>query len=156
MIEKLLSRLVGAADGPAAPGGGDGDAGDLRQAVAALLVEAARADNNYEDSEKKLIDEALARKFSLSPAEAGALRERGETAQAAATDIQRFTRHAKELAAEEKVALLERLWEIVLSDGERDPFEDTLMRRICGLIYVDDRVSGEARQRVEARLAKRD
>ena len=150
MLEKLISRLVGA--------GGEEDAAaadrpDPRQAVAALLVEAARADDNYEESEKALIDKALAAKFALSPEEAAALREQGETAQAGATDIQRFTRDAKTLSMEEKVALLERLWEIILSDGALDPFEDTLMRRICGLIYVEDRVSGEARQRVAARLS---
>ena len=151
MLEKLISRLVGTG-----AEGADEDnsaASDPRQAVAALLVEAARADDNYEESEKALIDKALAAKFALSPEEAASLREQGETAQAGATDIQRFTKSAKTLSMEEKVALLERLWEIILSDGDLDPFEDTLMRRICGLIYVEDRVSGEARQRVAARLS---
>ena len=150
MLEKIFSRLGGKPDAPDTP---ENTASDLQRAVAALFVEAARADENYDEREKALIDKSLAAKFSLSPEEAAALREEGEKAQSAATDIQRFTRRAKELSKEEKVALIEGLWEVILSDGERDSFEDTLMRRICGLIYVDDRVSGEARQRVEAKLS---
>lgn len=124
----------------------------LQLAFAALLVEAARADETYAGDEVAIIDRSLRNKFSLSDAEAAALREKAEAVQENATDIQRFTRIAKEMSQEEKIGLLEEIWEIVLSDGERDSFEDTLVRRICGLIYVDDRQSGEARQRVEARL----
>lgn len=126
----------------------------LQLAVSALLVEAACADENYEEREKAIIDKTLGAKFSLSPTEAAALRVKGETAQANALDIQRFTRIAKEMTEGEKISFIEELWEIVLSDGERDPFEDTLIRRICGLIYVDDRDSGAARARVEAKLAQ--
>ena len=150
MLDKLFSSLGGKTD---APESADDAASALQRAVAALFVEAARADDDYAAHEKTLIDKSLAAKFSLSPEEAAALREEGEKAQSTATDIQRFTRRAKELSKEEKVALIEGLWEVILSDGERDPFEDTLMRRICGLIYVDDRVSGEARRRVEAKLS---
>lgn len=126
---------------------------DLEVSFAALLVEAARSDEDYADHEKAIIDKTLGAKFEVTPDEAAALREKGEAAQANALDIQRFTRHAKTMGKDDKIALIEQLWEIVLSDGVRDPFEDTLIRRICGLIYVDDRDSGEARARVEAKLA---
>lgn len=149
MLDKLFSRLSGKNE---QTNSAEATTDTLQRAVAALFVEAARADETYDDREKALIDKSLAAKFSLSPQEAAALRAAGEAAQAEATDIQRFTRRAKELSKEEKIALIEQLWEVILSDGERDPFEDTLVRRICGLIYVDDRISGEARQRVEARL----
>lgn len=151
MLDKLFSRLSSKDVAESTP---ETDADNLQRAVAALFVEAACADENYEEREKAIIDKSLAAKFSLSPADAAALRAEGEKAQSGATDIQRFTRLAKELSKDDKLALIEQLWEVVLSDGDRDPFEDTLMRRICGLIYVDDRVSGEARQRVEARIAK--
>ena len=124
----------------------------LQLAIAALLVEAACADENYETSEKVIIDKTLAAKFELDADAAAELRAKGEAAQANAHDIQRFTKVAKEMPEAEKVAFIEQLWEIVLSDGERDPFEDTLIRRICGLIYVEDRESGAARARVAARL----
>ncbi|MEZ5892688.1 MAG: TerB family tellurite resistance protein [Parvularculaceae bacterium] len=124
----------------------------LQLAFAALLVEAARADEDYSEKEAAIIDRALARKFSLDAGAAATLRAEAEAAQARATDVQRFTRIAKEMNAEEKIALIEDLWSIVLADGSRDPFEDTLIRQICGLIYVDDKDSGAARAQVAARL----
>ncbi len=149
MFDKLFGKKT------AAPKQAAETTDPLQLAIAALLVEAACADEKYRESEKAIIDKSLAAKFGVATADAAALRARGEAAQAGALDIQRFTRIAKEMAAEEKIAFIEQLWEIVLSDGERDPFEDTLIRRICGLIYVEDQDSGAARARVAARLNKK-
>lgn len=126
---------------------------ELELAFAALLVEAARVDESYDDGEKAIIEKALKKRFGLSDADASALRGRAEAAQDAATDIHRFTKTAKSMGREEKIELIEELWEIVLSDGTRDPYEETLIRQICGLIYVDDQDSGAARARVASRLA---
>lgn len=147
MFDKLFGRKKD-------DGQNESDETQFRQAIAALLVEAAKADNHYEDQEKAIIDKSLAGMFELSPGDAAKLRTAGETAQDEALDIQRFTRHAKQMSQEEKIAFAERMWEIILSDGERDPFEDALMRRLCGLIYLDDQESGAARARVAARLKK--
>ena len=124
----------------------------MQLALATLFVEAARADEKYEDHEIAIIDKFLAARFSLQPDAVQSLRSEAEEVQANALDIQRYTKTAKELSDEDKIAFIEQLWEIVLSDGDRDPFEDTLIRRICGLIYVEDRDSGAARARVAARL----
>lgn len=124
----------------------------LQIAFAALLIEAARADEDYAADEIAIIDRALASKFSLDDGGAACLRAKAEAVQRDAADLQRFTRVAKEMSGDDKRALIEELWLIVLSDGERDPFEDTLIRRICGLIYVEDRDSGVARARAIARL----
>lgn len=132
----------------------DKDEAQLRSALAALMVEAARADEHYDESEKAIIDKLLASTFSITGEEAEALRGAGEALQRGALDIQRFTRHAKEMSTADKSTFIEGLWEIVLSDGERDPFEDTLIRRICGLIYLDDRDSGVARARAQAKLGQ--
>jgi len=130
------------------------DADPMQLALAVLCVEAARADENYEAHEIAIIDRFLAKRFTLSPEDAAALRARAEAAQTEALDIQRFTKVAKEMSSEEKINFVEHLWRIVLSDGDRDPFEDTLIRRICGLIYVNDPESGAARARVAASLDK--
>lgn len=122
-------------------------------AVAALLVEAARADETYTDLERTLIGRALAARFSLDAAATDALLAAGEAAQADALDLHRFTRVAKAMAAQEKLALIEHLWTIILSDGTRDPHEDALVRRVCGLIYVSDPESGAARARAARALA---
>lgn len=123
-------------------------------AVAALLVEAARADENYTDLERTLIKRALAAQFLLDAEAANALLAAGEAAQAEALDLHRFTRVAKAMAAEDKLALVERLWTVILSDGARDPHEDALVRRVCGLIYVSDPESGVARAHAARALAE--
>ena len=150
MFDKIFKKMRAGSDAPSEID----EAGAIQVAVAALCVEAARADEDYEAREIAIIDSFLAKRFSLSTEEAAALRTKAETAQSDALDIQRFTRIAKEMSEEEKIGFIENLWEIVLSDGNRDPFEDTLIRRICGLIYVSDPASGAARARVAARLGQ--
>jgi len=146
MFDKLFARFK-----QEAPETADED-GALQLAFAALLVEAARVDEDYAVNEIAIIDRALMNKFGLDGGAAAALREKAEGAQANATDIQRFTKIAKAMPQPEKIGLIEELWEVVLSDGARDPYEETLIRQICGLIYVDDQDSGAARTRAAARL----
>ena len=132
----------------------ESDGSDLELAFAALLVEAARIDENYETHEVAIIERALKQRFALDDAAATALRTRAEAAQSGATDIQRFTKIAKTMSRNEKISLVEEIWEVILSDGTRDPYEETLVRQICGLIYLDDQDSGAARQRVAARVQR--
>ena len=120
--------------------------------VAALLVEAARADETYLEAEKHLIDKSLAVFFDLTPDAATALRRHGEQAQSDAIDLHRFTKHAKKLNQEDKMRLMEALWTLVLVDGDRDSFEDAFIRRLCGLIYVEDQQSALARQQAQEKL----
>lgn len=122
-------------------------------AIAALLVEAARADEHFAEDERTIIEHFLAQNFDLDADAAKSLLAQAETAQADAIDIHRFTKQVKELPQDEKIKFIEGLWHIVLSDGERDAFEDALIRRVCGLIYVTDRESSEARKAVLAGLS---
>ena len=124
-----------------------------REAMAAILVEAARADGVYAVCERDAIDRALARHYGISPAAAADLRAKGETAQAAALDLVQFTRAMKRAVEHEnRVGIIEAVWEVALADGERDAMENALVRKLCGLLYVPDREAGLARQRVMARL----
>lgn len=149
MFDKLFKRR-----NDSTGAGSTNDESSLQLAVAALLIEAAKADEEYQDAEIAIIDKYLTSQFQLSSDDARALRRQAEQAQENALDIQRFTRVAKSLTLDEKKQLIENLWKIVLSDGTRDPFEDALIRRICGLIYLEDRESGLARARAEAALAR--
>ena len=123
----------------------------LPRAFAAILVEAARADEDYTDEERRLIDRTLSAKFSLSAEEAAALRGTAEADQAEANDLYKFTSVLKDaLSREEKIGLVEDLWRVVLSDDARDPHEEMVIRRLLGLIHLEDTESQRARQRVEA------
>lgn len=143
-LRKMLDAPEAAPD--AAPHG-------PQEAVAALLVEAATADADYDDAERAAIDHVLGQLFGLDPDQARHVRAAGERAQAGAADLVQFTRVAKtRLAEHERIALLEALWSVVLADGERDPHENALLRKLAPLLAVTDRDSAEARRRVQTRL----
>ena len=118
-------------------------------AVAALLVEAARADDIYAPEEREAVARLLMAMFHLDRDAALALRARGEAAQAEAADVVRFTRVVKFALDEDgRRQLIEALWTVVLVDHERAPDEDALLRKLAPLIAVDDHDSAAARQRV--------
>ncbi len=153
----MLSRLrtlLSARPAPGAATAGDGDEDDRRRlAAAALLVHAASVDADYAPVERRRILSLLKTRFGLDAEEAGALAAAAETAVDGAVQILGFTRAIKDgFSYDERVALIEMLWQVVLSDGRLDACEAQLMRRIGGLLYVTDRDRGLARQRAAARL----
>ncbi|MEL6475828.1 MAG: TerB family tellurite resistance protein [Pseudomonadota bacterium] len=146
MLDALKKLLTTSGDPPVLPE----DA--AREAVAALLVSAARADGVYDPGEVAAIDAVLTRHYALDPAQAETLRRAGEEAEAAATDLVRFTRAVKQTVPHpDRVAIIEAVWEVAYADGDRDHQESALVRKLCGLLYVEDREAGLARQRVQAR-----
>ncbi|MEM6663869.1 MAG: TerB family tellurite resistance protein [Pseudomonadota bacterium] len=148
MLDKLLKHLSGS-DPADAPNRDDA----ARTAIAAILVEAARADDVYLDSEREMIARILMERFGLARAAAEALRSDGEVAQAEAADLVRFTRTVKDaVPIEDRVGVIEAVWRVVYADENRDADESNLVRRLSGLLYVPDRDAGLARQRVVAAL----
>ncbi|MBI1416536.1 MAG: TerB family tellurite resistance protein [Limimaricola sp.] len=145
MFGDLIRKLTQPAPAPLA-------SGDARLALGALLVRIARADGDYATDEQVRIDKVLAGRYALSPFEAAALRRDCEALEAEAPDTVRFTRAIKDAVAyEDRVAVIEAMWDVVLADGIRDAEEDSLMRMIAPLLGVADQDSALARQRVEAR-----
>jgi uncharacterized tellurite resistance protein B-like protein len=123
---------------------------DARIALAALLVRIARSDGDYAAIEQAQIDRVLSHRYSLSDAEAQALRHEAEELEREAPDTVRFTRAIKDsVPYEDRVHVIEALWFIVLADGERDHQEDALLRMVAPLLGVNDRDSNLARKRVE-------
>jgi uncharacterized tellurite resistance protein B-like protein len=123
---------------------------DARTAMAALLVRIARSDGHYAAEEVSRIDRILATRYGISPFEAGKLRREAEELEAEAPDTVRFTRALKEAVAyEDRQQLVESLWEVVLTDGERHPEENALLRTVAPLLGVTDQDSAIARQRAE-------
>ena len=146
MIE-LFQRLVGRKADECLP------QADERTALAAILVEAAHADGTYDAEESERIARVLAARYDLSPTAAVALRVEGEAAQAASVDLVRFTRAVKDAVAhEDRVGVIEAVWEVIYADGVREMHESALIRKLCGLLHIDDREAAFARQRVIARL----
>ncbi len=118
-------------------------------ALAAILVEAARRDGDYADAERHAILRIIRREEEVDEAAAAALLTDAETAQENAVDLFRFTHALKESTPfEDRIAIIEDLWDVILADGERDHAEDGLVRSVCGLLGIPDRESGLARARV--------
>ncbi|MCC5973897.1 MAG: TerB family tellurite resistance protein [Rubellimicrobium sp.] len=127
---------------------------DARIALSALLVRIAKSDGNLAVEEIARIDRLLACRYALNPVEAARLRAQGEALEHEAPDTVRFTRAIKEAVPyEERIGVIEALWDVVLADGEKDAHELSLLRMIAPLLGVSDPESGLARQRVEARIA---
>lgn len=121
---------------------------DARLALTALLVRIAKSDNDYAPEEMARIDRITAARYDLSPFEAAGLRSRAEGLEAEAPDTVRFTRAIKDAVAyEDRRAVVEALWSVVLADGERAEEEDALLRLVANLLGVNDRDSALARQK---------
>jgi uncharacterized tellurite resistance protein B-like protein len=149
MIDRLLNFLTGN-EAPAAEPGPD----ELQLAVAALLIEAARMDDNFDAGERATIERLLAARFDLAPETVHALVESAEQKVSDTTQYFPFTHEiTKRLSTEQRVDIIEMMWEVAYADGVLDPHEDMLLRQIAGLIHVPDRDRGEARKRALERAA---
>jgi len=122
---------------------------DARLAMTALLVRLARADNEYAAAEIHRITQVIMARYKLAEPEAIALRETAETLEREAPDTVRFTRAIKDrVAYEDRIAVVEALWQVALADGNRDAEEDALLRLVVSLLGVTDVDSASARRRV--------
>lgn len=141
MFQSLLSRLTAPAPDPL-------NDDDARLALCALLVRIARSDNDYADAEIARIDRVMAARYGMSPFEATSLRSKAETLESEAPDTVRFTRAIKDAVPyDDRRAVVEAAWSVVLADGERAQEEDALLRLVANLLGVNDRDSALARQK---------
>jgi uncharacterized tellurite resistance protein B-like protein len=151
MIARIKALFDGRRDGAI---GTDTGVDDLHLAAAALLVEAAVMDGTFDDDERRTIDALLQGSFDLDGEAAAGLIELAESAVAKSSQHYGFARVVKDnFSHDERVRMIEMLWEVAYADGHLHDFEASYMRRIAGLIYVPDRESGAARKRVRDRLA---
>jgi len=128
---------------------------DIHLATAALLVVAACQDGGFDAAERTHILSLLGSRFGLAPDEAGELMAEAEARADTAVQLLPFTKAIRaEFDHDERVEMVEMLWEVVYADGGLQQHEAALMRRIGGLIYVSDRQRGEARKRALRNLKK--
>ena len=118
-------------------------------AIAAILVRAAKTDNEYTESEKKLIDHLLANNLNISQEDARLLRLQGQELELEINDNVQLTRIIKQdIPYEDRNQLIEQLWSIVLDDNNRTPEENKLMRVLTHLLGISDVNSAKARSKV--------
>ena len=115
--------------------------------IVSLLIHAAKIDENYTDKEKDLINNFI-NKFSEENSQnktSSEILEEAENQEKDSNHILEFTREIKKMDMKIRILVLETLWEIVLSDEKSGIYESNLIRRICGLLYISDKVSGEVK-----------
>ena len=115
--------------------------------VACLLIHAAKIDENYTAEEREIVKKTVKKLFpdldNLDEIITNAEQKENDS-----NHIQEFTKDVKSLSMENKIIIVETLWRIILSDGKSDIYENNLMRRLAGLLYLDDKVVGETKVKV--------
>ena len=115
--------------------------------IACLLIHAAKIDENYTSEEREIIKKTIKKLYpdldNLDDVVTQAEQKENDS-----NHIQEFTRDVKSLSTENKIIIVETLWRIILSDGKSDIYENNLMRRLAGLLYLDDKIVGEIKIKV--------
>ena len=113
--------------------------------IVSLLVHAAKIDENYTNKERELIINFI-NNFSKEDKQnikSSEILEEAEKYEKDSNHILEFTREIKKMDLKIKTLVLKTLWQIVLSDNKSGIFESNLIRRVCGLLYIPDKISGE-------------
>ena len=117
--------------------------------IIALLIYAAKIDENYTENEKKIIKKAIINLSEISINEADEILKLAEKKEEESNQIVEFTKEVKKYSMDFRLKIIEIIWKIVYSDGTNDNYESNLIRRVCGLLYVSDKESGAIKIRVE-------
>ena len=115
--------------------------------IACLLIHAAKIDENYTSEEKEIVKKTV-KKLYPDLDNLDNIVSKAEQKENDSNHIQEFTNDVKSLSLENKIIIVETLWRIILSDGKSDIYEDNLMRRLAGLLYLDDKIVGEIKLKI--------
>lgn len=125
------------------------DDAEVRLAACALLIEIAHADEDFTEDERQHLASAIRRQYGLDGEQAEELISLAEEAQATAVDLWQFTKLIKSTySIGQKMVLLEVMWGLVYSDGELSSHEESLMRRVCGLLDLAPGFLADVRKKV--------
>ena len=117
--------------------------------IAALLIHAAKIDENYTENEKNIIKKALIELDNLNNYKIDEIMKLAEKKEKESNQIVEFTQKIKKENIDFKLKIIEILWKIVYSDGTNDIYESNLIRRVCGLLYISDKDSGMIKLKIK-------
>tara|TARA_B110000027_G_C15982835_1_gene239534 strand:- start:34 stop:468 length:435 start_codon:yes stop_codon:yes gene_type:complete len=121
--------------------------------IAALLIHAAKIDENYEEKEKEIIKKTLI-ELGVESSNIDNLISEAETIEENSNQILDFTREVKSIPISDKIKIIESLWKIIYSNQDADIYETNLMRRLSGLLYIDNRTMGDLKEKIKKELKK--
>ena len=122
---------------------------DKNLLIIALLIHAAKIDENYTENEKEIIRKVIMDLNKVRTDEANQLLKLAEKKEEESNQIIEFTKEIKKYSMEFKLKIVEIIWKIVYSDGTSDDYESNLIRRICGLLYISDKDNGIIKAKVK-------
>ena len=114
--------------------------------ITSLLVHAARIDENYSEKEKQIIKDTLI-KLGSNEDNIEQIFKQAENLEKNSNQILEFTKEVKNLDYEKKLIIIEALWSIIYSDRDADMYEENLMRRLSGLLYLDKTAVGDIKKK---------
>ena len=118
--------------------------------VACLMIHAARIDQNYTDKEKNIIKNTLL-KLNNKNEDIDKVLLEAEVKESDSNHIQDFTKNIKAMDKENKIEIIKNIWGIILSDGNSDIYEENLMRRLAGLLYIDSKTMGDIKLDIQSK-----
>lgn len=116
--------------------------------VAALLIHAAKIDENFSIKEENIINKALS-KLGAEQQNIENIMKEGKALEENANQILDFTKEVKNMEEEKKIEIIETLWRIIYSNNEADIYETNLMRRLAGLMYIDNKIMGDIKEKIK-------
>ena len=116
--------------------------------IAALLIHAARIDEDYTNLEKKIIEQTIV-DFGAKEDDLEFIMKKAKEVEENSNQILDFTKKVKSLENQKKIRIIETLWKIIYSNREADIFETNLMRRLGGLLYIDNKTLGDIKEKIK-------
>ena len=116
--------------------------------VCALLIHAAKIDENFSLEEEKIIEQTLL-KFKAKSDDLKKIISKAKEIEENSNQILSFTKEVKNMSEVNKVKIIEALWQIIYSNNQADIYEMSLMRRLAGLLYIDSKTMGDIKERVK-------
>ena len=119
--------------------------------VCALLIHAAKIDENYTDKEEEIIKKTL-NELGVEDENISKTIEDAKIIEESSNQILDFTREVKNLPEQDKIKIVEALWSIIYSNNDADIYETNLMRRLAGLLYIDNKTMGDIKEKIKQNL----
>ena len=116
--------------------------------VSALLIHAAKIDENYTDKEEEIIKKTL-KELGVEDENNSKTIEEAKVIEENSNQILDFTKEVKNMSEENKIKIIETLWKIIYSNKVADDYETNLMRRLAGLLYIDNKIMGDIKERIK-------
>tara|TARA_Y100000591_G_scaffold88702_1_gene74931 strand:- start:59 stop:472 length:414 start_codon:yes stop_codon:yes gene_type:complete len=120
--------------------------------ITALLIHAAKIDQDYSNKEEEIIKQTLL-KLGANKNDLEKIINTGKKIEENSNQILNFTKEVKNMTEENKIQIIEALWQIIYSNDEADIYETSLMRRLGGLLYIDSKIMGDIKEKIKKKYS---